>query len=103
MAPHTRARVLAPPFPGAETSGTASFAYGLAYGSGGGLLDRATYLPVLAQAWRGMVGKAVRADGLLGYVQGVGDRPGHASAGETHDFGVGAFLLAGSEVARLTT
>jgi hypothetical protein len=49
-----------------------------------------------------MVGKAVRADGLLGYVQGVGDRPGRTSAGETHDFGVGAFLLAGSEVARLT-
>ena len=99
MAPHAGARVLAPPFPGAETSGTASFAYGI----GAGLLDRATYLPVLAQAWRGMVGKAVRADGLLGYVQGVGDRPGHASAGETHDFGVGAFLLAASEVARLTT
>src|ERR687883_304557 len=70
MAPHTRARVLAPPFPGAETSGTASFAYGLAYGIRAGLLERATYLPVLARAWNGMVGKAVRADGSLGYVQG---------------------------------
>jgi hypothetical protein len=35
----------------------------------------------------GMVATAVPADGLLGYVQGVSDRPGHASAGETHDFG----------------
>jgi unsaturated rhamnogalacturonyl hydrolase len=89
-------------FPGPETSGTAFFAYGLAYGIRAGLLERATYLPVLARAWNGMVGKAVRADSLLGYVQGVGDRPARASAGETHDFGVGAFLLAGSEVAKLT-
>jgi unsaturated rhamnogalacturonyl hydrolase len=88
-------------FPGPETSGTAFFAYGLAYGIHAGLLDRATYLPVLARAWNGMVAKALCPDGLLGYVQGVGDRPRPASAGETHDFGVGAFLLAGSEVARL--
>src|ERR671939_178035 len=90
-------------FPGPETSGTAFFAYGLAYGIRAGLLERPTYLPVLARAWNGMVGKAVRADGVLGYVQAVGDRPGRAAAGESHDFGVGAFLLAGSEVARLTT
>ena len=88
-------------FPGPETSGTAFFAYGLGYGIRVGLLERPTYLPVLARAWNGMVGKAVRADGSLGYVQGVGDRPARASAGETHDFGVGAFLLAGSEVAKL--
>jgi unsaturated rhamnogalacturonyl hydrolase len=66
-----------------------------------GLLDRLTYLPALARAWNGIVAKAVRPDGLFGYVQGVGDRPGPASARETHDFGVGVFLLAGSEVAGL--
>jgi unsaturated rhamnogalacturonyl hydrolase len=89
-------------FPGPETSGTAFFSYGIAYGIRAGLLERASYLPVLARAWNGMVAKAVRSDGSLGYVQGVGDRPGRTSPRETHDFGVGAFLLAGSEVARLT-
>ncbi|HYY21975.1 MAG TPA: glycoside hydrolase family 88 protein [Thermoleophilaceae bacterium] len=75
--------MLAPPFPGAETSGTASFAYGLAYGIRAGLLERATYLPVLARAWNGMVGKAVGAGGYLGYVRGVGDRPGGRRRGQS--------------------
>ena len=87
--------------PGPETSGTAFFTYGLAYGINEGLLPRSTYLPVVARAWNGMVAEAVRNDGLLGYVQGVGDRPGRTSASETHDFGVGAFLLAGTEVVKL--
>lgn len=90
--------------PGPETSGTAFFAYGIAYAINQGLLPRSTYLPPLARAWNGMVTKAVRGDGLLGYVQGVGDRPPGRppSAASTADFGVGAFLLAGTEVVKLT-
>lgn len=90
--------------PGPETSGTAFFAYGIAYAINEGLLPRATYLPVLAGAWNGLVAKAVRSDGFLGYVQGAGDRPPGRppSATNTEDFGVGAFLLAGTEVAKLT-
>ncbi len=92
--------------PGPETSGTAFFAFGLAYGVRTGLLDSATYLPVVARAWNGMVATAVRADGSLGYVQGTGSSPDSSqpvTATSTADFGVGAFLLAGSEIARLTT
>jgi unsaturated rhamnogalacturonyl hydrolase len=91
--------------PGPETSGTAFFTYGLAYGIRAGLLDRATYLPVVARAWNGMVAKAVHADGFLGWVQGVGYEPESSqpiTAGTTADFGVGGFLLAGTEVAALT-
>lgn len=90
--------------PGPETSGTAFFTYGLAYGVRTGLLDSATYLPIVAKAWNGMIATAVRSDGLLGWVQGVGANPDSSqpvTSTTTSDFGVGAFLLAGSEVAKL--
>jgi rhamnogalacturonyl hydrolase YesR len=90
--------------PGPETSGTAFFTYGLAYGIRAGLLDRTTYLPVVARAWNGMVATAVHSDGFLGWVQGVGYEPESSqpvTAGSTADFGVGGFLLAGTEVAGL--
>ncbi|MFC4591723.1 glycoside hydrolase family 88 protein [Sphaerisporangium corydalis] len=92
--------------PGPETSGTAMFAFGLAYAVRTGIVDRATYLPVAARAWNGMLATAVRADGFLGYVQGVGYKPESSqpvTAGTTADFGVGAFLLAGAELAKLAT
>ncbi len=91
--------------PGKESSGTALFCFGLAFAIRTGVIDRAAYLPVLARGWNALVRDAVHPDGRLGWVQGVGDRPesnqpvGYES---TADFGVGAFLLAGSEVARLT-
>ncbi|HCT79660.1 MAG TPA: glycosyl hydrolase family 88 [Micromonosporaceae bacterium] len=93
-------------YPGPETSGTAFFTYGLAYGVRTGLLDSATYLPIIAKAWNGMVATAVHPNGFLGYVQGVGQRPSDSQPvtyNTTSDFGVGAFLMAASEVARLTT
>jgi len=53
-----------------------------------------------------MVATAVHADGFLGYVQNVGDRP-ESSQPVTYDstanFGVGAFLLGGTEAALLAT
>ncbi|WP_432588656.1 glycoside hydrolase family 88 protein [Streptomyces sp. HD1123-B1] len=89
---------------GPESSGTAFFVYALAYALRTGLVDRATYLPVAARAWNGLVGTAVRRDGFLGYVQGVGDRPESSAPvteGSAAGFGVGAFLLAGTELAAL--
>ena len=92
-------------FGGPETSGTAFFAFGLAYGIRTGIIDRATYLPVVARAWNGMVATSVHADGFLGYVQGVGHEPGSSqpvTTNSTADFGIGGFLLAATEVAKLT-
>jgi unsaturated rhamnogalacturonyl hydrolase len=91
--------------PGPETSGTAYHTYGLAYGIRTGILDRATYLPIAARAWNGMVATAVRSDGFLGYVQGVGYAPESSqpiTASSTADFGVGGFLLAATELAKLS-
>ncbi len=45
--------------------------------------------------------KAVQPDGMLGWVQRIGEKPGATSADTTEVYGVGAFLLAGSEMHRL--
>jgi unsaturated rhamnogalacturonyl hydrolase len=93
---------------GPETSGTALFAYGLAWGIRQGVLDAATYLPPLLAAWNGMTRTAVRGDGFLGWVQPTGAAPcsgpgplGPDIVPNFEDFGVGCFLLAASEVSRL--
>jgi rhamnogalacturonyl hydrolase YesR len=85
---------------GPETSGTGFFTFAMAWGINNGVVDRATYLPLTQRAWKGLVSH-VDAAGKLGYVQNVGDRPAPAAPDETHEYGVGAFLLAGSEVAKL--
>jgi unsaturated rhamnogalacturonyl hydrolase len=90
---------------GPETSGTALFTYGMALGVANGWLDRATYEPVVDKAYRAMVMSAVHTDGSLGYVQGPGASPISAqpvTVNSNADFGVGAFLLAGSAVYALT-
>jgi rhamnogalacturonyl hydrolase YesR len=80
-----------------EVSGTGLITYALAYGINQGLLDRATYLPVVVAAWNGMM-KCVTSAGLVGCIQATGSAPAAAATTETHDYGVGAFLLAASEI-----
>ncbi|GAA1962072.1 glycoside hydrolase family 88 protein [Microbacterium deminutum] len=80
-----------------ETSGTALFVYGLARGINNGYLSSTTYKPYVAKAWNGML-TAVSTKGVLGYCQGVGDRPSAAASNESYDFCVGAFLMAGRQV-----
>ena len=86
--------------PAPETSGTAFYVYALAWGINEGLLERDAYLPVVRKGWSGLV-RAVRPDGMLGWVQRIGDQPGATTADTTEIYGVGALLLAGSEVHRL--
>lgn len=89
--------------PGPETSGTAFFTYGYLWGINNGYLDKETYLPVVTKAWEYLTTVALQEDGRLGYVQPIGERaiPGQVvDASSTANFGVGAFLLAASEMAR---
>jgi len=86
---------------GPETSGTALFTYGIAWGINNNILDSATYYPVVVKAWNGLITTAVQSSGFLGYVQPVGAGPAYAASTSTQDFGVGAFLLAGTEVQKL--
>jgi beta-glucuronidase len=81
----------------AESSGTGFFVYGMASGIKAGLLDRADYEPVVRRGWRALE-RAVHADGMLGSVQQVSDRPEQVAPDDTQFYGVGAFLLAGAAV-----
>lgn len=89
-------------YPIMETSGTAFFAYGLAWGINNGIIDRATYEPTLLAAWESLV-SAVHEDGLLGYVQGIGEAPGFSSYDTTETYGTGAFIAAGCEMYKLVS
>ena len=78
-----------------ETSGTAFFTYAFAWGVDAGLLDRGAYQPAAIKGWNAVT-RAVQSDGMLGWVQQVGDRPDSVSATETQFYGSGAFILAGT-------
>lgn len=80
-----------------ETSGTAFYTYGLAYGVRTGLLTGQGYRDAATRGWSALV-RAVQPDGRLGWVQQIGVGPDAVHAGDTQLFGVGAFLLAGSEM-----
>jgi rhamnogalacturonyl hydrolase YesR len=83
-----------------ENSGSAFFAYGFAYGINSGILDRKKYKPVVEKAWQGLLSH-VYEDGRLGCIQPVGAAPGAFTATSSYVYGVGAYLLAGSEIYRL--
>jgi unsaturated rhamnogalacturonyl hydrolase len=86
-------------YPLPEISGSAFVTYALAYGVNEGILDRATYWPAVEKAWAGML-THVYADGRLGCIQPVGAAPGAYSETSSYVYGVGAYLLAGSEIYR---
>jgi unsaturated rhamnogalacturonyl hydrolase len=94
-------------FGGKETSGTALFTYGMAWGVNNGLLDAKAYNPVIARAWNGMAKEAVHKNGFLGYVQGTGKEPRdgqpvtYTSKPDFEDYGLGCFLLAGTEIMKM--
>ena len=92
---------------GKELSGTAMFIYGMAYGVNHGLLDAAEFSPVIYKAWNAMVKDCLHPNGFLGYVQGTGKEPKEAQPvtydrePDFDDFGLGAFLMAGSEITKM--
>ncbi len=88
-------------YPNPETSGTGLFTYSMAWGVRNGLLDPGEYTNTIAKAWHGLTTLALKPSGLVGYVQRADDSPYSAGADETHDYGVGAFLLACSEIGLL--
>jgi unsaturated rhamnogalacturonyl hydrolase len=85
-------------YPNPETSGTGFFTCGMAWGVRSGLLPAADYTNTIALAWHGLTNLALNANGRVGYVQNVGAGPAAATVSNTTDFGVGAFLLACSEL-----
>ena len=88
-------------YPDPEISGSAFFVYAMAWGVHHGLLDKAQYRPVVERGWNGLVSH-IYADGRLGSIQPIGAAPGAYTPGSSYVFGIGAFLLAGSEVNQLS-
>ncbi len=89
-------------FPQPEVSGSALITFALAWGVNHHFLDRATYIPVIARAWSGLASQ-IYADGRLGNIQQTGAEPAHYLPSSSYTYGVGAFLLAGAQVAELPT
>ncbi|WP_244155665.1 glycoside hydrolase family 88/105 protein [Pedobacter terrae] len=80
-----------------EMSGTGFFCYSMAWGLNHGILEKQQYLPVVEKSWKAMV-SAMHEDGMLGYVQPIGASPDAVNANSTEVYGVGAFLLAGTQL-----
>ncbi len=93
---------------GKETTGTALFTYGMAWGLRNGMLDSATYYPVITKSWNALLDNALQENGFLGYVQSTGKEPSTGQpvtkdkVPDFEDYGLGCFLLAGSEVYKLS-
>lgn len=90
-------------FPLDEVAGSALFIYGMAYGVNHGYLDRSMYTPVITRAWKGIIQNHIYADGRLGGIQQTGSEPAFYLPGASYTYGVGGFLLAGSEVKKLSS
>lgn len=101
-------------YPGPESTGTASFTYGFAWGINHGYLDRNGYLPAVIAGWNALASGALHHttnwdNGFLGYVQGTGAKPAdsqpvtYTNAPNFDDFGLGLFLLAGSQIYPLSS
>ena len=94
-------------FGGKETSGTALFIYGFAWGINKGILDKSTYKPIVLKAWNAVTKDAVHPNGFIGYLQGTGKEPKdgqpvtYTSVPDFEDYGLGCFLLAGSQVYKM--
>jgi rhamnogalacturonyl hydrolase YesR len=94
-------------FGGKELTGTSLFSYGFAWGIRKGLLDKKTYQGAVTRSWNALVKDCVHANGKLGWVQGTGKEPKdgqpvtYDSTPDFEDYGLGCFLLAGSEVYKL--
>ncbi|WP_245562188.1 glycoside hydrolase family 88/105 protein [Niabella aurantiaca] len=84
-------------FPVKEMSGTGFFCYSILWGLNHGLLNKDTYWPAAKNAWAAMTA-SVNAAGKLGYVQQIGAAPDKVNAETTEVYGVGAFLLTGTQL-----
>lgn len=92
---------------GVELSGTALFIYGMAWGVRHGYLPRKKYAPIIYRTWEAMVKTCLHANGFLGYVQGTGKEPKDAQPvtydkePDFDDYGLGCFLLCGTEIFKM--
>jgi len=88
--------------PARETSGSSFYTFAIAWGLNRALLDRSRFEPAARRAWLAL-SDSVTPEGKLEYVQPIGAAPEGFDPHNSEPFGVGAFLLAGSEIHRLVS
>jgi len=84
-------------FKNPETSGTAFFGFGLAWGINQGILKGDKYVAARDKAWVAMK-DAVQPNGMVGWVQQIGKDPQLTVKDSSQLYGVGGFLLLASEM-----
>jgi rhamnogalacturonyl hydrolase YesR len=84
-------------FTNPETSGTAFFGFGLAWGINQGILKGDKYVEARDKAWIAMK-DAVKPDGMVGWVQQIGKDPQLTEKYSSQLYGVGGFLLMAAEM-----
>jgi rhamnogalacturonyl hydrolase YesR len=87
--------------PNPESSGTAFFCFGLAWGINHHILDRGEFLPATEKAYAALA-NAVSPEGKVLWGQLVDSKPNPALRESTHEYVTGAFMLAASEVYKLS-
>jgi unsaturated rhamnogalacturonyl hydrolase len=87
-------------YPNPEMSATSFFIYGFAWGINNGYLEKDKYYPAMVRGWKAMV-SAVWSDGKVGFIQPIGADPKAVTREMTEVYGVGGFLMAGSEICRM--
>jgi unsaturated rhamnogalacturonyl hydrolase len=95
-----RASLLDPDsYPLKETSSSAFCTYAFSWGYNQGILDPDKFERAVYKGWQALV-DCVQPDGKLTHVQPVGADPKKFDENATEVYGVGAFLLAGTELYR---
>lgn len=84
-------------YPNKEISGTAFYTYAILWGLNNGMLDKKTYWPIAFKSWKAMM-QEVKQNGMIGYIQPIGAAPDLVTEHSTEIYGIGAFLLAGTEL-----
>jgi len=84
-----------------EVSGTGFITYGLAWGVNNGILTDAKSKEIVENGWAA-IEKAVDPDGRVNWVQHVGKSPDPVKKSDSQLYGVGAVLLAASEMVKWT-
>jgi rhamnogalacturonyl hydrolase YesR len=87
-------------YPNPETSATAFFVFGLAWGIDNGYLEKSTYMPFVVKGWKSMI-RSVWPDGKVGFIQPIGADPKAVTGEMTEVYGVGGFLMAGTQLYKM--
>jgi unsaturated rhamnogalacturonyl hydrolase len=87
-------------YPNPEMSATAFFVFGIAWGIDNGYLDKEKYMPAVVNGWKAMV-NSVWPDGKVGFIQPIGADPKAVTREMTEVYGVGGFLMAGTEIYKM--